>query len=123
MSLNTIGSIVNEEWMRTAVMRKNIELDYYQIMPNHFHCIIFIKGGETSNNKPSNKIDNNLSDIIRGFKGSCTNRIHQAGFKSFAWQGRFYDHIIRDEKDLMRIRNYIKNNPAKWELEKRFRKK
>jgi len=38
------------------------------------------------------------------------------GYTSFAWQPRFYDHIIRDEAALQNIWRYILDNPAKWEL-------
>jgi REP element-mobilizing transposase RayT len=57
---------------------------------------------------------NNLSAIIRGFKGATTKNIHAVGFAEFKWQSRFYDHIIRDEMELNRIRKYIINNPSKW---------
>jgi hypothetical protein len=36
------------------------------------------------------------------------------GYSEFGWQSRFYDHIIRDEKDLDNVRNYIIDNPLKW---------
>ncbi|MEX1275890.1 MAG: transposase [Bacteroidota bacterium] len=57
---------------------------------------------------------NNLGSIIRGFKSACTTRIHNAGFSEFAWQGRFWDRIIRDQGELERIRKYIIANPKKW---------
>lgn len=44
MILNSIGKIIHEEWKRTEEVRQNVELDYYQIMPNHFHGIIIING-------------------------------------------------------------------------------
>jgi len=47
-----------------------------------------------------------------------TKQIHQNGFISFAWQPRFYDRIIRNEKELFQIRKYIEQNPLKWEIEK-----
>jgi hypothetical protein len=39
------------------------------------------------------------------------------GEHDFAWQSRFYDHIIRNDEDLGRIRNYIQDNPIKWKLD------
>jgi len=65
---------------------------------------------------------NNLSNIVKGFKGSCTNRIHRSGFNKFKWQTRFYDHIIRNEEDLRRIRKYIEQNPLKWEIDEYYSK-
>jgi REP-associated tyrosine transposase len=128
MILNEFGKVVAEEWNKTKVIRKNVELDYYIIMPNHFHGIIIINGPEKIENVVEAhsdasllKVQNNLSDIIRGFKGSCTKQIHLSGNFSFKWQPRFYDHIIRNESDLRRIRTYIQNNPIKWELDEYFR--
>lgn len=39
-------------------------------------------------------------------------------FRDFCWQSRFYDHIIRDERSLQKIREYIRNNPLKWDQDK-----
>lgn len=58
---------------------------------------------------------NSLGSIINQYKSICTKRIrrfHDAGFR---WQPRFYDHIIRDDGSLGRIRQYIINNPDNWE--------
>ena len=125
--LNESGEVVDEEWNKTKEIRKNVELDYYVIMPNHFHGIIIINGPENLNNSVEthsdaslHKVKNNLSDIIRGFKGSCIKRIHLLENSAFKWQSRFYDHIIRNEKDLQRIRTYIQNNPLKWELDEYY---
>ncbi|MFA4830980.1 MAG: transposase [Patescibacteria group bacterium] len=58
---------------------------------------------------------NNLASIIRGFKSTTTKQINQiTKFNYFAWQPRFYDHIVRNEKSLNNIRYYIRQNPAKW---------
>ncbi len=57
---------------------------------------------------------NSLGSILNQFKSVCTKRIRLACDPDFAWQSRFYDHIIRDEKSLDRIRAYIRYNPLKW---------
>ncbi|MBU2259258.1 transposase [Patescibacteria group bacterium] len=59
-----------------------------------------------------------IGSIIGQFKTVCTKRIHAMGYPDFAWQSRFYDHIIRDEKSLWSIRQYIRNNPLKWERDR-----
>ncbi|MDQ7818365.1 MAG: transposase [Melioribacteraceae bacterium] len=61
---------------------------------------------------------NSLSVIIRSFKSAVTKNIHKSGKRSFQWQSRFYDHIIRNEKELFNIRKYIEQNPLNWDLEK-----
>ena len=60
----------------------------------------------------------NLASIIRGFKSATTKRIHEMGQQDFAWEPRYYDHIIRDDKELHAIQDYIRDNPAKWDEEK-----
>lgn len=120
MILNNLGKIIEEEWLKTKKIRTNVDLDYYIIMPNHFHGILIVEGSElvksveTHRDASLRTVKNNLSFIIRGFKGSVTKQIHILGYDNFQWQSRFYDHIIRNESDLQRIRNYIQNNPMKW---------
>ena len=58
---------------------------------------------------------NNLSSIIRGYKGKVTRIIHESGNEYFSWQSRFHDHIIRNDKSLNIIRKYIHTNPKNWD--------
>ncbi len=60
---------------------------------------------------------NSLGTIVGQFKGASTKRIWAQGSREFAWQSGFYDHVIRDDADLDRIRTYIENNPLKWDLD------
>jgi putative transposase len=55
-----------------------------------------------------------LSSIIRSFKSAVTNRIHAIGSNGDVWQPRFHDHIIRNDRELFAIRQYIRNNPSNW---------
>ncbi len=59
-----------------------------------------------------------LSELVGAFKTISSKEIHQSGFKDFRWQRSFYDHIIRNEKSLYKIRQYIQQNPLRWEIEK-----
>jgi REP element-mobilizing transposase RayT len=63
-----------------------------------------------------------LSSIIREYKGRVSHQIHKIE-PGFGWQSRFYDHIIRNEKDLQNIRDYIINNPIKWFSDKEIMRK
>ena len=124
MELNKIGEIVVREWKRTFDMRPDMNLcmDAFVVMPNHFHAIIGIGENkyntnvETRQPSPKNKFgpqSKNLASIIRGFKSAVT--IHARKINpQFAWQSRFHDHIVRNEKSLKNIRRYIFNNPAMW---------
>jgi REP element-mobilizing transposase RayT len=61
----------------------------------------------------------NLASIIRGFKSSVTTHARKNDIV-FAWQPRFYDHVIRSIDDYNRISNYIINNPANWHTDRHF---
>jgi len=61
-----------------------------------------------------------LGVIIRTFKGAVKKWCNENGFQKFKWQRNYYEHIIRNEKDLYRIRKYISLNPLKWELDEYF---
>ncbi len=121
MILNDLGSIVESEWLKTKLLRTNVELDYFVVMPNHFHGIIIINGSEpvadvnerrdvaryvSTKKKNYSEISptaNSLSAVIRSFKSAVSKRIHELGYFGFSWQPRFYDRIIRNEKELYNI--------------------
>jgi len=135
MQLNNCGRIIKSEWLRSLEIRKEIKLDIYQIMPNHFHSIVFIMGGSTNKQE---KLDvyvganghsslrnrlamksKSLSSLMVGFKSSVKLKINK--FRNTLgvpiWQRNYYDHIIRNEKELNKIREYIINNQLEWELD------
>lgn len=127
MILNYLGKIAEEEWLKTQEIRSNVDLDYYVVMPNHIHGIIILNNENrgdvaryvSTNGNKFSKIspkENSLSSIIRSFKSAVTKHIHELGYSSFSWQPRYYDRIIRNEKELYNIRKYIEQNPIKWGL-------
>ena len=109
--LNQIGKIAREELIKTEKVRKAINIDTFIIMPNHIHVILLLSGCCST-----------LPEIIRGFKTFSSRRINnlrkQTG--SPLWQRNYYEHIIRDEEDLMRVREYITQNPLKWETDEYY---
>ena len=120
--LTPAGQVVKEEWQRTPTVRPNVGLDEFVVMPNHIHGIVALTGdsGKTSHRDVSTKNrlrPHSLGAMIGQFKSVCTKRIRGAGFSQFSWQARFYEHIIRDERSLESIRQYIEDNPAKWEFD------
>jgi len=114
-----IGNVANQYWLEIRQHFPFVELDEYVIMPNHVHGILFLNrpdydGWQPNKFGPQSK---NLASIIRGYKAgvktfATTNQIE------FEWQPRYYDHIIKSEKDLNNIRQYIIDNPVKWEMDK-----
>ena len=125
MNLTEIGKIAHDEWLKTAEIRvdMNLELGVFIIMPNHFHAIIVI--GNNDYNKEIDVVGNkfgmqskNLASIIRGFKSAVTTRAKKAGYSHFGWQSLYHEHIIRNAKSFENIQNYIINNPEKWESDR-----
>jgi REP element-mobilizing transposase RayT len=103
------------------------ELDYFIVMPNHIHGIIVINDSVETRHGVSlqpafgKPIKHSLSLNVNHYKGAVTRYAKQKN-PSFKWQKGFYDHIVRNENDLRRIRAYIQNNPLKWELDKYYGK-
>ena len=63
-------------------------------------------------------VKNSLSSVINHFKGNTKRFCNKNNLEYFAWQSRFHDRIIRNDDELNRIRQYITDNPLKWELDK-----
>lgn len=148
MQLSETGKIVHQYWMEIPEHFSFVILDEFVVMPNHIHGIIVIdkpgnndvsirmNGVETLHAtslhatslppSPPNKNKHmagispkpgSLPAIIRSFKSSVTKYCNEKKL-SFGWQSRFYDHIIRDNNESIRIRNYIIKNPANWQEDK-----
>jgi REP element-mobilizing transposase RayT len=125
--LTGIGNIAKRLWLEIPEHFKNVELDEFIIMPNHMHGIVIINNVETCHgmslqknsnvNKFSKPISGSLAMIINQYKSSVARICRKNGYNKFAWQPRFYDHIIRNEKLLQKIREYIHNNPLKWDVD------
>ncbi len=134
MILNDAGQIAQKCWLEIPNHYPNVILDEFIIMPNHIHGIIIINVGANNNSPPH--INNNppqqpslfrspsgtIGSIIRGFKIGVTKWFRQNTDIYDVWQRNYYEHIIRNEQELNKIREYIINNPLKWELDKNYSK-
>ena len=118
MELNHFGKIVKACWLDLPNHYSNYELDYYVIMPDHFHGILIIDNSREGSKTLPNARHHGLSEIIRGFKSFSSKRINMLlnNEDTFHWQRSFYDRIIRNEKELFAIRQYIEQNPLRWEI-------
>ncbi|MRT91728.1 transposase [Ancylomarina sp. 16SWW S1-10-2] len=72
----------------------------------------------TKKNQFGKTIAGSLSAILGQFKSTLTRWSRKNGHENFAWQGRFHDRIIRDDRAFQNISNYIKNNPGNWDKDK-----
>jgi putative transposase len=121
---NDWGQIVQDEWDRSALVRREIELDGFITMPNHVHAIIVIPGamGRATGRSPlqSGPAKRSLGAFVGGFKPAVTKRIKElrGSLDTPIWQRNYFEHIIRNEESLNRIRQYIFDNPVRWEFDR-----
>ena len=141
MILNEFGRIAYNEWVKLPERYPNIDLDVFQIMPNHLHGIIVIPVGATLAVAPLNSvapldavvsmdhdIDKNrarvnrapmVGDIVGAYKSMVANgclKIYKSKNELMGklWQRNYWEHVIRDDVAYHRISEYIINNPIKW---------
>ena len=116
MGLTREGCIVAEEWQETPAVRPYVHLDAWIIMPNHLHGIIGISSESPAVQGPQNTSLNphSLGAIIGQIKSICTKRIRMKVARDFGWQSRFYDRVLRNEREIESARRYIFDNPAQW---------
>ncbi len=126
MQLNRYGAIVEKEWLRSSLIRQEIELDKYVVMPNHFHGIVTINPVGANGRSPLQLLNptkfpsmkpKSLSSLMAGFKSAVTKQINliRDTLGTKIWQRNYYEHIIRNERSLNNIRQYIINNPLSWD--------
>ncbi len=139
MTMNEWGLIVAQEWVKAPQIRPSVQLDEWIVMPNHLHGIICIGSDPVETSRGTSlpitpdvlKIQNadipnkprihmhagSVGSIVNHFKGACTSRIRKS-CPEFSWQPRFYDHVIRNQDSLDKIRRYIADNSAKWDRDR-----
>ncbi|HSG04948.1 MAG TPA: transposase [Nitrospiria bacterium] len=132
--LNEPGRMVERWWLKLNAKFENVETDAYVVMPNHFHGIIIINNpalcvGAAPCGRPNQSAGKGhphggaptLGNIMDWFKTMTTNeyirRIKSNNWPPFnkrLWQRNYYEHVIRSETELGKIREYIEGNPAQW---------
>lgn len=146
MILNEYWKIAENEILKTEEIRKEIKIDIFVIMPNHLHLLVVIGNDvnteivgntgpcslqmqscslqiENTIQKEKQTINdftkNNLSNAIQRIKSSITKEIrNKYNDFIFWWQKSFFDKIIKNDEQLNKTREYIINNPLKWEFDK-----
>lgn len=119
------GEIVLAEWLRTSQIRPAIMVDAFVVMPNHLHGILIITDYEGRVQRATTEafgkpVSNSISTIVRLFKSTVTKRVNELRRTPDApvWQRNYYEHIIRDERELKLVREYIVNSPLQWDLDR-----
>lgn len=115
MHLSPTGENVFLQWTNLPQRFSGLELDVFVVMPNHFHAIISVNpvGQGAASSAPT------IGKILRAFKSISAvegNRLLNRSNQPF-WQRNYWEHVIRNEKELMMLRQYIVDNPAQWEVD------
>ncbi|MDX1995413.1 MAG: transposase [bacterium] len=142
MRLSEFGQVVAECWDAIPNHFPHVECDAFVVMPNHLHGIIVIVDAprtvkSTSNvpvgaqhaaplqptnrsNSRPNVAPGSLGAIVRSFKSAATKSINRLRQVKGApvWQRNYYEHIIRNDRELDAFRDYILSNPAQWEFDR-----
>ena len=117
MLLNDAGQLVDYWWGELPKKFSQVELDAHITMPNHVHGLVLLKDDSE---------EVSISVMLRWFKTMTTNAyirgVHEQDWQPFykkLWQRSFHDHVVRHEKEIDGIRDYIVNNPLRWHDDKK----
>lgn len=123
VTLTPLGLIAQTLWRNLPRHFAHVRLDEFIVMPNHVHGIIWL----TANVRPPDAdlpasparqlLPGSLGAVIGSYKSQVTRRInamrHTPG--AAVWQVNYYEHIVRNDRALAAIRQYICDNPMRWE--------
>jgi len=136
--------MVETVWVELSKRFPFVELDEFIVMPNHFHGILVLTdkadcrgescirpavGGGGSNQgehkvRPYGTLKGTVGRIVQAFKSISTHEYkigvekqHWNPFPERLWQRNYFEHVIRSEKSLNKIREYIAANPSQWETD------
>ena len=134
MQLNDVGEVAHAIWERIPTHVPLVETDAWVVMPNHVHGVIVIARSDTAVSpntrtsptagathasplpRPSGPPKRSLGAIVGSYKAAVSRRVNVLRRSRGApiWQRNYYEHVIRDDTALNRIRQYIVENPARW---------
>lgn len=131
MGLSDVGCIVAQEIQRTQMVRSNVQLDAWIVMPDHIHIMVELLPNvsgdivETCRRHVSTRVaiiiplcrprPSSVGSIVNHIKSISTKRIWSMGYRDFAWQPRFHDSILRTGHAVDAVRAYIRRNPVVWD--------
>lgn len=140
MICNAAGIMVKKIWLSLPERYPTINVDIFQVMPNHFHGIIIVDVGATlvvardiviRNNRAGTRTAPTVGEIVGSFKSittleciQCVNVHAWISFNGKLWQRNYYEHeipvggILRDHSEHERIARYILSNPLNWANDK-----
>jgi putative transposase len=130
--LSPVGKIAHRYWADIPNHFPHVTVDEWVVMPTHIHGILLIHAGPPTDGVETRHVASlrggqtefgplkpgSLSRIVQAYKAAVTRWCRRNANPAFAWQPRFYEHIIRNDRSLDRVRRYIRDNPALWEMER-----
>jgi REP element-mobilizing transposase RayT len=134
--LNDAGRMIQSVWDELAEHYAGVQHDAFVVMPNHIHGVVSLVGagprarpsvkGQPQGVAPTEDTSAmSVPDVVHRFKTLTTKRyidgVKNSGWAAFThrfWQRNYFEHVIRDEQSLQRIRQYILDNPARWEFDR-----
>lgn len=129
VDLSPAGAMVATIWSGLGERYPGVSVDAYTVMPNHLHGILWLFDPSESADEhvisPDHASALSLPTVIQRFK-TYTAHLYGKGvasdqwsrYRGRLWQHRFHEHVIRNERDLQAIREYIANNPRQWRLDR-----
>ena len=101
-----VGAVVATALQATSQHRPSVQLDRWVLMPDHLHVLFRFNEDAVTG----------LAGVVRGFKAASTRAVNHLLRRPGTplWQRNYYEHIVRDDTDLDRIRRYIEGNPSAW---------
>ena len=128
IKLSASGEMVLSVWNDLPVRFPGIALDEFIVMPNHVHGIVVLNVSVGAGLVPApdasqgTTISPSLADVVQAFKSLTTDAYTKAvkaglfpGFHKRLWQRNYYESILRSDIELAKTRQYIQDNPARWD--------
>jgi REP element-mobilizing transposase RayT len=123
MRLSPLGRIARQEWIRTHDVRPDVVPDAFVVMPDHVHGILLLTSdGREAVRHPARvgaagPRSGSVAAIVGQFKSVVTKRINarRGTPRGVVWQRGYYERVIRGRTALARIRQYMADNPARWD--------
>ena len=114
MLLNEKGEVVENAITAIPCYYRDVRILSHVVMPNHVHLLVELcPEADAMNGVPT--AQHTLGQIISAFKAGVSRKLGCS-----VWQPRFYEHIIRGERDYLDTVAYIQNNPAAWDKDDYF---
>ncbi|TVP88331.1 MAG: transposase [Pseudomonadaceae bacterium] len=121
MRPSSVGILTRDMWLRLPRHVPGLELLDFVLMPNHLHAIIITPGRSDGQPECFGKPrSGSLPTIMRNYKAAVTREVRLTYRVKQLWQRGFYEHVVRDEKDYLRIAEYIAQNPLKWHVDRLY---